>query len=108
MSVAHAGALIVVVLVALALVGYLQAMSEADRLGVGTGGVRDQEVLDLAREHWDNPILRLSTLDRLIVAYGSESTGGCRTVDVAAISFFGVILERVRVACDDSVMTLGS
>jgi hypothetical protein len=108
MTAARVATTLVVVLIALALVGYLQAMGEAERLGVGTGGPRDQEALELAREHWDNPVLRLLTLDRPIVAYGTENTDGCRSADVAAISFFGVTLDRVRVACDDSVMSLGT
>ncbi len=108
MSAARVAALIVVVLLAIGLVGYLQAIGEAEALGVGAGGVRDQEALDLAREHWDNPVLRLLTLERVIVAYGTESIGGCRRVDVAAISFFGVALDRVRVGCDNSVMSLGA
>ncbi|HWP63489.1 MAG TPA: hypothetical protein VNO86_08475 [Candidatus Binatia bacterium] len=107
MSIARAVALLAFMLFALSLVGYVRAISEADRLRLPVTGPRDRHALELAREHWDNPILRLATLDRVIVAYGTPGPGQCGWVDVVAISFFGVILDRVRVGCDDSTTSLG-
>ncbi|MEO8208628.1 MAG: hypothetical protein ABI598_06305 [Chloroflexota bacterium] len=99
-------ALVVVVLVVLGLSGYWLAMRQAERLDAATGEARDQQALALAREHWDNPFLRLLTLHRVVIEYGSGSES-CREVDIAAISFFGIALDRVHVACDDSVSGVG-
>lgn len=105
-NVVRAAALTVAVLT-IVLLGVWRAMAEADRLAVGKGSALGPEALDLAYAHWDNPMLRLFTLRRVIVAAGAEQADGCRPIEVAAISFFGVLLDRVRVGCDDSVVRLG-
>jgi hypothetical protein len=102
----RAAALTVAVLT-IVLLGVGRAMAEAERLAVRTGSARGPEALHLAYEHWDNPMLRLLTLRRVIVAAGAEQAHGCRPIEVVAISFFGVLLDRVRVGCDDSVVSLG-
>ncbi len=101
-------ALLATLVVALAIAGLRLGKAEAERLDVGGGSVREQQALQLAADHWDNPFLRIMTLDRVVIGRGSDSTGSCGDVDVGAVAFFGWVLDRVRVACDDSVLSLGS
>lgn len=99
--------LLATVVLLIVLAGLWWGRAEAARLDVGNGSDRDQQALRLAREFWDNPLFRLATLDRVVVGHSSPTVGGCSTVDVAAVSLFGWLLDRVRVACDDSTLSLG-
>lgn len=98
---------IATVVVGLAIAGFWLGSAEAERLNADSGSVREQQALELAAAHWDNPLLRLVTVDQVVIGHGSELVAGCSDVDVAAVSLFGKVLDRVRVACDDSVLSLG-
>jgi hypothetical protein len=83
--------------------GYLAEQAEASRLADGRRDARDAEALQLARAHWDTPVVRLLTLDRIVTAVGPAQADGCAVREVTALSWFGSILDRVTVFCDDSV-----
>jgi hypothetical protein len=100
-------ALLAALVLALAIAGLRIGQAEAQQLDVGTGSIREQQALQLAREFWDNPFLRIATVDRVVVGHGSLTGGTCVDVDVAAVTFFGWVLDRVRVSCDDSTRSLG-
>jgi hypothetical protein len=99
---------VVVLVIGVGLVGFALEKGEAERLDAGSGSERDQQALELAAAHWDNPFLRLMTLDRIVLDGNAGSDPSCREVEVGAVSFFGTLLDRVVVSCDDSVRSLAT
>jgi hypothetical protein len=105
-TIVMAATLVVVFVGAVGLVGLAVEKNEVERLDAGTGNDREQQAIELAADHWDNPLLRVMTLDRVVLDSHAESDPGCREVEVGAVSFFGAVLDRVVVSCDDSVRSL--